>query len=153
MHNAVDQEWEIIRDGDVRYINFGGKQRDAADDNAVTFRLEVVALGKDSDGDQVTTCVIEVLNNSAPLPPRKARKLPAAQQAVIDTFCKLDKIGSVTYAKLREECGKLGVVSNTEKSKDRFDAFGRAFRNLPNHCKIYEHSDDNLHLMPELETE
>ncbi|HWB47533.1 MAG TPA: AAA family ATPase [Stellaceae bacterium] len=154
MHNALDQEWAITRDDDIRTINLGSKQRDAADDSAATFKLDVVKLGFDADGDEVSSCVIEELNDTAPRPASgAATKLSDAQKGVVDTFNRLQNDGNVTFAQLRKACSEPGVVSNAGKHRYRLDAFLRAFRSLPERFYIHEHSDGTLSRHPELDTE
>ena len=54
---ALDCAIEIIRAGDRRSWCIA-KSKDGLDGNAHAFRLDVVELGIDEDGDQITSCVI-----------------------------------------------------------------------------------------------
>lgn len=62
---AADTEIEIA-DGTVRIA----KQRDLDPMRPVVFRLQRVNVGKDADGDQVTTCVVDIVTGTEfePLP-------------------------------------------------------------------------------------
>jgi KaiC/GvpD/RAD55 family RecA-like ATPase len=56
---AVDVEIEVRRDAEGNGVAEITKSRDAADGLQFGFRLRVVELGRDADGDSVTSCVIE----------------------------------------------------------------------------------------------
>lgn len=59
---AMDAVIAVSRDGDRRawttHAAQGGKSKDGADGDAYSFRLEVVQLGPDSDGEPVSSCVV-----------------------------------------------------------------------------------------------
>lgn len=55
---AVDTEIELTADGERR-IARATKQRDMAGGAEMAFTLKQVELGRDSDGDPVTTCIVE----------------------------------------------------------------------------------------------
>lgn len=55
---ALDAVIEVSRDGERREWRIA-KSKDAADDEAHPFRLEVVELGTDADGEPITSCVIK----------------------------------------------------------------------------------------------
>jgi len=58
LHAALDAVLEVRRTGDRREW-FVAKSKDGAGDRAHGFRLEVVTIGADADGDPITACVIE----------------------------------------------------------------------------------------------
>lgn len=60
---ALDFEIEVLRDGDSRQARIT-KMRDGEDGAVFPFRLLVVAVGTDDDGDQITSCVVEHLNTA-----------------------------------------------------------------------------------------
>jgi len=65
---ALDSVIEVSRDGDRREWRTT-KAKDATDGEAHAFRLEVVEVGADADGEPVTSCVVE---------PTEAERRPAA---------------------------------------------------------------------------
>lgn len=65
---ALDSVIEVSRDGDRREWRTT-KAKDATDGQAHAFRLEVVEVGADADGEPVTSCVVE---------PTEAERRPAA---------------------------------------------------------------------------
>ena len=56
---AADAELEVLRNGDDRVLS-STKQKDGEDGAEYGFRLNVVPIGLDEDGDAVTSCVVEV---------------------------------------------------------------------------------------------
>lgn len=65
---ALDSVIEVSRDGDRREWRTT-KAKDATDGQTHAFRLEVVEVGADADGEPVTSCVVE---------PTEAERRPAA---------------------------------------------------------------------------
>lgn len=57
LHAALDSVIEVIRDGDRRSWKLA-KSKDGADGEEHPFRLEIVELGTDDDGDVLTSCVV-----------------------------------------------------------------------------------------------
>lgn len=73
------------------------KQRDDVR-GKVSFKLEVVTLGKDADGDPVTTCVVHYVEDNALSP-----DLSRPQQELLDALVKLrGDNGRVTKADIRD---------------------------------------------------
>lgn len=64
---ASDGELEVSRDGDLRVLKVM-KSKDGRDGDLFPFRLMVVPVGLDIDGDELTSCVIEAaeLQSSGP---------------------------------------------------------------------------------------
>lgn len=54
---AADAEVEVTRDGDARSVNTT-KQKDADDGASWPFKLEIVPIGMDDDGDVIESCVV-----------------------------------------------------------------------------------------------
>jgi hypothetical protein len=135
-HAAVDHELVVKREGKVRYLELGSKQRDGKDGDAATFELEIVELGEDQDGDPVTTCVVKELNPDAPPPAtkeeRKAQQLPRSQQAAFDALQRLhDSTGEdVTYDQLVTACSAPECVSASKIKESRERAARRAISDL-----------------------
>ena len=61
---ALDAAIEVQRDGDARSWKLA-KSKDGADGEFVPFRLRVVELGEDDDGEPVTSCVVEPVEDEA----------------------------------------------------------------------------------------
>ena len=64
LHAALDSAVEVIRDGDRREWKTA-KSKDGDDEQGRPFRLEVVTLGTDDDGEEITSCVIAPENSHA----------------------------------------------------------------------------------------
>jgi hypothetical protein len=54
---ALDVAIEVVRDGDLRLWKMA-KAKEGDDEAAEGFRLDVVELGTDADGEPVTSCVV-----------------------------------------------------------------------------------------------
>ena len=67
---ALDAAIEVKRDGDRREF-YVAKSKDDADGASNAFRLELVELGEDGDGEPVTSCVVEPDHSAAPAPVRR----------------------------------------------------------------------------------
>jgi hypothetical protein len=63
LRGAADAELEVSRDyvSDTRQVRIG-KQKDAADGGEFPFTLQGVEVGRDSDGDALTSCWVEYLS-------------------------------------------------------------------------------------------
>lgn len=62
LHGATDCEWEISADQEGSRTIRIAKMKDGEDGLSWMFRLPVVEVGNDEDGDPVTTCICEVLS-------------------------------------------------------------------------------------------
>ena len=60
---ALDTIIEITRDGDRRFWKLA-KSKDGTDGEEYPFRLEVVEVGTDEDGDSITSCVVVPEDNA-----------------------------------------------------------------------------------------
>lgn len=68
---AADAEIEVLRDGDHRTLRVS-KLKDGEDGGELGFRLQPVVLGLDEDGDEVTSCVVDHLDDGVKLQRRRA---------------------------------------------------------------------------------
>ena len=99
---AVDTEIEV-----VRYDKLGistatiTKQRDGISGVQITFRLRPVELGRDEDGDPVTSCIVEPTEESPQKRPDAPVRLPPGA-----------KIALATLQKAIAEAGKEAPASN-----------------------------------------
>jgi hypothetical protein len=86
---AVDTEIEVTRDAAAGISTATiTKQRDGATEGEVVFRLQRVTLGLDQDGEEVTSCIIEPLDQSKATRPRRRPKLSAQQKIAIEMLGK-----------------------------------------------------------------
>ena len=87
---ALDAAIEVSRSGDFREWRVA-KSKDGEDGAAHPFKLEVVDLGLDSDGDPITSCVIK------PAGPQRAiqttKPLTAQQKQGMDSFMAAAALG------------------------------------------------------------
>jgi KaiC/GvpD/RAD55 family RecA-like ATPase len=144
LHCAVDTEIQVIRD-DAAGISTAiiTKQRDGSIGHEFAFRLRPIEIGRDRDGEPVTSCVVDQAEDLAPK--QKARpKLSAAQvralELLTEAIARDGKVPSasshippntacVTEALWREYCGK-GAISSSDKPDSKLKAFKRAAREL-----------------------
>lgn len=82
LYAALDAAIEVRRSGDLREWSVA-KAKDGADGTAHPFRLDVVELGVDEDGDPITSCVIHPTTGATA---RHTKPLTVAQQIGMDTF-------------------------------------------------------------------
>jgi len=61
---AVDTEIELTKDDDGKRVARATKQRDLPSGRECVFELEVVTLGRDSEGDAVTSCKVKHINSA-----------------------------------------------------------------------------------------
>lgn len=80
LHAALDAAIEVSRAGDSREWSVA-KSKDGADGLGHQFRLEVVELGLDGDGDPITSCVVKVGESGL-----KVKPLTAPQQIGMHAF-------------------------------------------------------------------
>lgn len=130
---AIDTEIELKRD-DLGIITAEvTKQRDGPTGCKFNYQLRQVDLGRDQDGDQITTCLVE------PVDTAEAGRV-AVTEAAQSALSVLDKVLSesgkvvraanlpgtpcVPFEAWREACMEIGAVSSSE---DR-DTRGRTFR-------------------------
>ncbi len=99
LHAALDCAIEVKRTGDHREWVLA-KSKDGEDGASHPFKLDVVPLGNDCDGDEMSSCVI-VANQSAPAVEKKMATLGSNQaialKALEEALCKsvdIDKDGA-----------------------------------------------------------
>lgn len=115
---ALDAAIEVSRDGDSRAWAVA-KSKDGQDGNAHPFRLEVVELGEDGDGEPITSCVIAP--EEAPAGGKRGCKLPQSAKVALDAL-KLaqEQHGTPPPATVRDRWGMQapGVVVTEEQWRD-----------------------------------
>jgi putative DNA primase/helicase len=108
LYAALDAAIEVRRSGDLREWSVA-KAKDGADGMAHAFRLDVVALGVDEDGDPVTSCVIQAATGATA---RQSKPLTAAQQIGMETFM------AAAFANRSE--GERAVRASIEQWREEF---------------------------------
>ena len=88
---ALDAAIEVSRDGDSRQWSVA-KAKDGADGNCERFKLRIETVGLDSDGDPITSCLVEKDNSAVSI---KKVLLPQGtnQKLVMDALRPLFKEG------------------------------------------------------------
>jgi hypothetical protein len=76
LFGAADVVIRITQEGEVREVETE-KVKDGMIGRVLTYRLKVVELGTDEDGDQITSCIVEALSK----PKAKRRRPPPESQA------------------------------------------------------------------------
>jgi len=86
---AVDTEIEIAppTDGDSIRTATDSKQREHKSDRVFPFALKTIDLGVDDEGDEITTCVVDHLDESAA--PKRKKRLSKNQEKVLQIFDQL----------------------------------------------------------------
>lgn len=90
MLGAVDVEIAVIRDEDRNYREFRvTKQKDGEDGLRHAFKLDVVTLGEDADGDKITSCVVvftEVQKKASREPDKKIKRRGQWQRHILEVI-------------------------------------------------------------------
>ena len=81
LHAALDAAIEVSRSGDVREWSVA-KAKDGQDGKIHPFKLEVVTMGLDGDGDLITSCVIQPVQGAG----FRSKPLTPTQQIGMDSF-------------------------------------------------------------------
>lgn len=89
---AADAEIEVLRDGDRRALRVS-KLKDGEDGDELGFRLQPVVLGLDEDGDEVTSCVVDHLDDGVKLQRRRAAPMGSVQRVVMRVLHELAGLG------------------------------------------------------------
>lgn len=124
LYAALDAAIEVRRSGDLREWSVA-KAKDGADGMAHAFRLDVVELGVDEDGDPVTSCVIHPTTGAT----AQTKPLTAAQQIGMDTFMaaafanrsEAERAVSAPIEKWREEFYRRSTADNPESRRRAFN--------------------------------
>jgi KaiC/GvpD/RAD55 family RecA-like ATPase len=138
---AVDTEVEVVRYDKIKVSTATiTKQRDGISGEQFAFRLRLVELGRNQDGDPVTSCVVEPADEAPrnggtakpKLSPTEARALELLGEAIakageIPPACDHipSNVSCVTEALWREYC-YAGQISGSDKPDARQKAFRRA---------------------------
>ena len=132
---AIDTEIELSRDEETGQITAEvTKQRDGPTGYKFTYRLHQVVIGRDQDGDPVTTCLVEPADpehaGRAALSEAAQRALGLLDQALAEGGEVIRSPSypgtvSVPLAAWRDACLAEGAVSSAKVSDDRARVFRR----------------------------
>ncbi|HVB16497.1 MAG TPA: AAA family ATPase [Stellaceae bacterium] len=136
---AVDTEIAVARNGNAGIATATvTKQRDGIAGEAVAFRLRPVELGRDADGDPVTSCIAEPVEGATDRKP--TRGLPASQKRALELLSDaIARAGEIPPADNHipaevpcvgeaqwRECCYQGMISDSSKPETKQKAFKRA---------------------------
>ena len=83
MRAAADTEIEITKDGEAGIVRAAvTKQRDHLTGDEFAFRLEVIEIGRDDDGDPYSSCVLTPMEDARPI--RKGPKLKGQTKIALE---------------------------------------------------------------------
>jgi hypothetical protein len=122
---AADAQVEVARhEGGTREIHIE-KMKDGEDGMRIGFKLEVVDLGVDADGDPVTSCVVVEAELQAPeaASTSAVKRMGANQRHILEVIAdKFDGDAKVPYHDLVEACVEaLPLPDHGERSGQRFN--------------------------------
>jgi len=125
---AMDCELEITREGDDRVLRVS-KQKDGEDGGQFAFRLNTVELGQDSDGDPITSCVVQWVEMAA----TKPRGIPKGRWQLVVWDTVQDNLdlcdGAVPIALVLDRAMQV-VPADPNGVDRRREMARRAFENL-----------------------
>jgi putative DNA primase/helicase len=104
---ALDCAIEVSRGGGDRSWCVS-KSKDGQDGTAKQFRLEVVPLGKDADGDPITSCVIVPIEGDATKIPKVKMPRGANQKIILNAVRELLQASMPSENEVRPECVPFG---------------------------------------------
>jgi hypothetical protein len=111
---AADAEIEVTRNGDFRAATIT-KLKDAGDFEQFSFKLNVVPLGNDADGEPVSSCVVEHID-SVPTEHGAKPKLKGLPKLVHDTLSIMAPSGTCDIDDLIE--GVKAKLPRSEGARD-----------------------------------
>lgn len=142
---AADAEIEITRNGDYRSATIT-KMKDGSDGESLSFKLKVIPLGVDAEGQEESSCVIEHVEN-APDAARAGKQKPGGRHEVVvlDVLKTVAPSGSVDLQDLRDGyLAKMPAAGETDKNRKR--DFKRALENLCSKRLAHMHAGDRVSL-------
>lgn len=112
---AADAEIEVVRNGDYRVANVT-KMKDGTDGSTYSFKLKVIELGVDSDGEVESSCIVEHVEAAPQDASTGSKQKPTGrhQQLMIDTLKTVAPSGTVNLEDL-----VAGYVAKTPKGEGR----------------------------------
>lgn len=142
---AADAEIEIVRNGDYRVANVT-KMKDGTDGESYAFKLKVVSLGFDADGEEESSCVVEHVDKVEPTPGTgKQRASGRHQLTMLDILQTMAPSGTVNYDDL--VAGYVAKMPKGSEGRDnrKRDA-KRALEELITKRLAHMHGEDRVSL-------
>lgn len=107
LHAALDAALKVTRTGEVREWSVA-KAKDGQDGKSHPFKLEVVTMGLDNDGDLITSCVVQPTQGAGV----RSKPLAPTQQIGMDSF--------MTAAAANIDDGDRQVHAHLDQWRDEF---------------------------------
>lgn len=142
---AADAEIEVTRNGDFRAATVT-KMKDGSDGASHSFKLKVVPLGVDADGEEESSCVVEHVEQ-APEEARAGKQKPSGRHQLLmyDVLKTVAPSGTVALEDL--VAGYTAKVpKGTEGRDNRKRDAKRALEELIAKKLAYMHGDDRVSL-------
>ncbi|CAB4163574.1 AAA domain containing protein [uncultured Caudovirales phage] len=150
LRGAADAQIEVIRNGEERAAVIDKQKDGSGEGDQFGFRLNIVEIDTDEDGEPITSCVIQAGDNKAASQVERTKKvskgLGARQTEALATLQEItDTAGDgVTKAALIENCISK-QKDQTKEGRDRYrESITRAINTLITNCKIVQ-IDNLLH--------
>lgn len=142
---AADAEMEVTRNGDYRSVRMS-KLKDSTDGTEFGFKLKVVPLGVDADGEEESSCMVEHVEQ-APEEARTGKQKPSGRHQLLmyDVLKTVAPSGTVALEDL--VAGYTAKVpKGTEGRDNRKRDAKRALEELIAKKLAYMHGDDRVSL-------
>lgn len=150
LRGAADAQIEVIRNGEERAAVIDKQKDGSGEGDQFGFRLNIVEIDTDEDGEPITSCVIQAGDNKAASQVDRTKKvskgLGGRQKEALETLREIsDTAGDgVTKAALIENCISK-QKDQTKEGRDRYrESITRAINTLITNCKIVQ-IDNLLH--------
>jgi hypothetical protein len=118
---AADAEIEVTRNGDYRTLTVT-KLKDGSDNESFSFKLKVIPLGLNADGEEESSCVIEHVENAPGEGHGKQKPSGPHQVALLDMLKIMAPSGSVNYEDLVAGYAKKMPPSEGPRDRRKRDA-------------------------------
>ena len=140
---AADAEIEITRNGDYRTAAIS-KMKDGSDGTQFAFKLKVIPLGENDEGEEESSCVIEHVENAPPEASGKHRALGPDQKTVLDLLKTMAPSGTVNEEDLIE--GYKARKARGDGRDQRRSIAVRALNALEANRLAFKHGEDRWSL-------
>jgi len=144
---AADAELEVTRNGDYRTVTVT-KMKDGSDGESHSFKLKVVPLGLDPDGEEESSCVVEHVESTPETAKGAGKQKPVGrhQTLMMDMLRTMAPSGTVNYEDLVEGyTAKLPAADPNEKRNNKRTA-KRALEELIAKRLAHMHGEDRVSL-------
>ncbi|HEV2178374.1 MAG TPA: helicase RepA family protein [Terriglobia bacterium] len=141
---AADAEIEIVRNGDYRVANVT-KMKDGTDGESFPFKLKVVDLGFDPDGEAQSSCVVEHVEAQPAAPSTgKQRATGRHQITMLEVLRTVAPSGTVNYDDL--VAGYVAKMPKGDARDNRKRDAKRALEELITKKLAFMHGEDRVSL-------